>query len=495
MATLLMQNWNWEIVENMLYNSASKLFTADCLLTDSHGEPFSLSTVAPDTVLLLLYHYPCRPNISVNYLYMWKLLEEVVKHDHQLPFKMIYVGKCSEELSKGLAERIMAYASVDSDAHLFLKKAFNVKVASSIDCPEFVVTEVVADEEGRKHFSTWKNIKNSFVDFLLSKSRLYSGLQKLTEAPQENVKLLSALFDTAESTSSTFVRSYTENIGVDQLHGKRVLLFISIMDKHHVMDAEQLFYSLTEIYLKAKSNDDMEILSIPIPAEVRGEEPRQDDLDEFESTLRKVPWPVLRNPWSLKTEVYYFFEREWSELNPAILVVVEPNGRISNENALPLVKKWGAEVYPFSEEKIEQLEQQTPPRLREEESVAEPSDEIQGLTPDNTDSVTRVIAPPHPSGRIGWVLLGVLSTTDSFTLMPPILYEDSSSPHPSYSLPVTLFVSTGGEGRMRVDAPVDLRGTSGTGIMVPMWSGCDFELEDLFTQTGTIFLPRLPRYF
>ena len=212
MATLLMQNWNWEIVENMLYNSASKLFTADCLLTDSHGEPFSLSTVAPDTVLLLLYHYPCRPNISVNYLYMWKLLEEVVKHDHQLPFKMIYVGKCSEELSKGLAERIMAYASVDSDAHLFLKKAFNVKVASSIDYPEFVVTEVVADEEDRKHFSNWKNIEHSFVDFLLSKSRLYSDLQKLTEAPQENVKLLSALFDTAESTSSTFVRSYTENV-------------------------------------------------------------------------------------------------------------------------------------------------------------------------------------------------------------------------------------------------------------------------------------------
>lgn len=218
-----------------------------------------------------------------------------------------------------------------------------------------MVTEVAADEEGRKHFSTWKHITGSCVDFLLSKSTLYSNFKKLIETPQEsNVKLLRALFDTAESrTNSIFVRNYTEHIGVDGFPGKTVLLFISVMDQHP-------FQYLTEVYSKVKANDDMEIISIPIPAEVRGglQKRGEDhaDLSGFEIILRSVPWPVLRNPWLLKTEVFYFFQREWSELNPAILVVVEPNGTIRNKNALPLVEKWGAEAYPFTEQKTKQLE-------------------------------------------------------------------------------------------------------------------------------------------
>ncbi|KAH9291596.1 hypothetical protein KI387_043216, partial [Taxus chinensis] len=202
-----------------------------------------------------------------------KLLEEVVKHEHPPPFQMIYVGKYSGELSKSFAERIMAYASVDSDAYLFLKKAFNVKVASSNEAsvllllamkkvhPQLWLPEVVADEEGRKHFSTWEDITDSCDNFCCPKSRLYSELQKLTEQPQEsNVKLLRALFDSEESrTSSIFVRNYTENMGVDELHGKTVLLLISDMVEHP-------FQSLKEIYSKINTNDDIEILSIPIPA-------------------------------------------------------------------------------------------------------------------------------------------------------------------------------------------------------------------------------------
>ncbi|KAH9303616.1 hypothetical protein KI387_008020, partial [Taxus chinensis] len=267
----------WKNVETVVNKAASKLLSGECLLTDSRGEPFSLSTLSPNTLLLVI---------------------------------------------------------------------------------------VVADEEGRKHFSNGKILRIQ-CEFFLSNSTLYFDLQKLTESPlqESNVRLLKALFaDNEESTtSSIFVRNYTENIAVDQLHGKTVLLLISDMDEHP-------FQSLKDIYSKVKSSDDVEILSIPIPVDVRGR-PRQrlqhqveelpdSDLAGFEIILRNVPWPVLRNPWSLKTEVYYFFEREWGELNPGRLVVVDPNGKICNKNALPLVDTWEAQVYPFSEENMNQLEQQ-----------------------------------------------------------------------------------------------------------------------------------------
>ncbi|KAH9307411.1 hypothetical protein KI387_035322, partial [Taxus chinensis] len=399
-------SWNnAKNVNNVMNNAASNLFGGEWLLTDPRGEPFSLSTVSPNTPLLVLYDYPCRENIYADNPYKSKLLEEVVKHEHTTPFQMIYVGNCVGELSKHLAERIMAYAPVDSDADLFFKKAFYFKVHSSIESPQVVLTEVVADEEGRKHFSTWENI--DLVDFLLSKSKFYSHLEKLTKTPQEsNVKLLRALFNSAESkTSSIFIKNYTENVEVDQLHGKTVLLYISV-DEHGVMD-EHLFKSLTEIYSKSKTNDEMEILSIPIPAEVRSEleRPPGSDLAGLESILRNVPWPVLRNPWSLKTEVYYFLlGNYWGECIPAILTVVEPNGRICKKNALPLVKRWGADVYPFTHEKMEQLQAaldesgdtywQDRSRSAEESSSSEESsrsDESEGSTDENGSPEGRTV--------------------------------------------------------------------------------------------------------
>ncbi|KAH9307423.1 hypothetical protein KI387_035334 [Taxus chinensis] len=360
-------------VENVLNMGASKLLSGDqSLLTDSRGEPFSLSTVAPNTLLLVMYDEE-HENAWES---PWRLLEEIVKHEHSLiHFQIIYVGKYFGQLSQSFADRIMGCASHESEARLLLYK---IQQLTSASYPHLLVTEVVLDEEGHKHFSKWKNIRDP-DEFFLSKSKLYADLHKLTQPSVEaesNVKLLRALFaDDAESTSSSvFVRSYTENIGVDQLYGKTVLLLISVMDEHP-------FQSLTEIYSKVKSSsDDLEILSIPIPVEVRGRplhrskrqlenmELPESDLAGFESILRNVPWPVLRNPWLLKIAVYYFIEREWGVLNPGILVVVNPNGRICSKNALPLVETWGSKVLPFSEEKMKQLEEM---KQVEQESVEE----------------------------------------------------------------------------------------------------------------------------
>ncbi|KAH9307410.1 hypothetical protein KI387_035321 [Taxus chinensis] len=357
----------WKNVDNLY----SKLLSEEYLFTDIRGEPFSLSTVEPNTLLLVMYDEQDKDSSAGS----WTLLEEVVKQEHSLtPFKMIYVGKYFRQLSKGFTDRIMACASLQSDASSLLFKVLQVTTATYDYLPKFLVTEVLLDEEGRKCFSKWKNIRDS-DEFLLSNSKLYSDLKKLTQpaVQKSNVKLLKALFaDVAESTaSSIFFRNYTESTGIDQLHGKTVLLLISVMDEHP-------FECLKEIYSKVISSDNLEILSIPIPVDVRGQpycrsrlhqlELPDSDLAGFENILRNVPWPVLRNPWLLKLTVYYFIEREWGRLNPGILVVVDPNGRICHKNALPLLETWGSQVLPFSEEKMKQLEQR---KQVEQESLEE----------------------------------------------------------------------------------------------------------------------------
>lgn len=57
----------------------------------------------------------------------------------------------------------------------------------------------------------------------------------------------------------------------------------------------------------------MEMISIPIHDEVQGayQMSLSSNLAELESTLRKVLWPVVQNPWSLKIEVCYFLIGEY----------------------------------------------------------------------------------------------------------------------------------------------------------------------------------------
>ncbi|XP_057847217.1 uncharacterized protein LOC131057042 [Cryptomeria japonica] len=169
----------------------------------------------------------------------WRLLEEIV-----LLFQMIYVGKHFGELSKKIADRILAYASEESDAFSLLYSLLEVNGDyPSHFLSNFVLTDVVTDEEDSKHFSKWEDTTHSCVESWLTESSFYSELHNMTIEPQDsNEKLLRTLISSAESrTSAVFLRNYIEKVGVDQLRGKTVLLLISLIDEHP-------FESLKEIY-------------------------------------------------------------------------------------------------------------------------------------------------------------------------------------------------------------------------------------------------------
>eukprot|EP01018_Ginkgo_biloba_P001072 Gb_13428 [translate_table: standard] len=332
-------------VDNILNKLASRFFSDEWLLTDSHGEPFCSSTLATNTVLLVMLDSD--PSDSQA----WPWLEKVLLEEVQITsdnFQLIYVGQHFTELPISIKERILAYASYNSMVVMFFNKALSIfgnKEYSDLYYDKtssfFISMKVGEDERGYKSFSSWKDISQYYLlkEFILSRSETYLYIKNLVETnsiegSDSHVKLLGALLQTPEEPNSPLIKNSTEKMSVDDLQGKLILLLIGGAHDHP-------FWSLTEMYVESHDGYNYEIVSIPIRTE--------QDWYYFEGILNSVPWPVISNPRSIKSGLLYFFEKDWkySPFSP-ILVVVEPNGRISNKNALPMVERLGVEAHPFT---------------------------------------------------------------------------------------------------------------------------------------------------
>ena len=117
-----------------------------------------------------------------------------------------------------------------------------------------------------------------------------------------------------------------------------------------------------------KDSFNLEVISIPFV------QPNTNiRLDVFEEFSGDVPWLVLQNPWVLTRAVKHFLIKEcipnqrfylWEgQLNimcGSIITIVEPNGKVftSPKPVLPLLDRWGAKFYPFTMEKIKELEEE-----------------------------------------------------------------------------------------------------------------------------------------
>jgi len=93
----------------------------------------------------------------------------------------------------------------------------------------------------------------------------------------------------------------------------------------------------------------------------------------FEQFSGDAPWLVLQNPWMLSTAVNYFLIKGclrdqdydlWGEENPimymSIITVIKPNGKVftADKPVLPLLDRWGPKAYPFTVDRIKELEEE-----------------------------------------------------------------------------------------------------------------------------------------
>jgi len=353
----------------------------DCLLTNGQGEPFHLSDhLCADSLFLVIYD----KSNDIDYDFPWPLFEETID-EIQTKFEIIYIGDNFNKLSWKVNGKIVGHMDKGVGASDVL-----AKLVSMAD---------VADQKGQlADYGTWyfqmrmkmtgdekgadyrPLTSREVEEFLLSNCRSYQRLKQLeARSGESNIELLRELFATGKGqTTHIFQKNYVsqkasnENskpfaCGVEELKGKRIFLDIRPLD----MCYDIRLGSLIQLYNTMKESFNLEVISIPFVQPNRS----SIRLDVFEEFAGDVPWLVLQNPGVLTRTVKYFLIKEcipdqgyylWKDelkiIHGSIIIIIEPNGKVFTSPkpvfVLPLLDRWGAKTYPFTMEKIKELEEE-----------------------------------------------------------------------------------------------------------------------------------------
>jgi len=132
-------------------------------------------------------------------------------------------------------------------------------------------------------------------------------------------------------------------IKVSELKGKTVLLYFSA---HWCPPCREFLPKLIDAYLKIKTQDSdaLEVVFISSDRD-------QDSFDEF---FAEMPWLALPFGDSRKE----FLSRKFKVAGIPKLVAIGPSGQTVTKEARDLVGLYGADAYPFTEERIKEIEAQ-----------------------------------------------------------------------------------------------------------------------------------------
>lgn len=87
-----------------------------------------------------------------------------------------------------------------------------------------------------------------------------------------------------------------------------------------------------------------EIVWIPILEQVT-----TASLTQFSEKQKQMPWLSPSNPKSISNVIIRIVKEEWNFRKESIAVVLNPQGKVENKNAMPMIRVWGFEAFPFTE--------------------------------------------------------------------------------------------------------------------------------------------------
>ncbi|KAE9607996.1 putative sieve element occlusion [Lupinus albus] len=173
-------------------------------------------------------------------------------------------------------------------------------------------------------------------------------LSLVDEVQTDNQKVLNLLFASNNYLSLKDCPTQVK-LGVSELKKKIVLLLIS---------KPQLF-SVEELLLLAQQTSDhhlsesYKIVWVPLPSSDTSWTDAEDSSFSFLSD--SLPWYAIWKPRSLNSAVVNYIREEWNYKEEPLMVVLDSNGKVTNSNALDMIKIWGAESFPFSASKEAEL--------------------------------------------------------------------------------------------------------------------------------------------
>lgn len=182
----------------------------------------------------------------------------------------------------------------------------------------------------------------------------FATLRLLFETPhQDNSKVLKAMFCSKDDPLPLFDGSSKQRVSIEVLRRKIVLLYIT--DVHNVPDQELVIFE--QMYQESRQDStrlesQYELVWIPV---VDKAIPWNDVKPKFEKLQSMMSCYSLYDPSLLEPATIRYIKEVWLFKTKPILVVLDPQGKVVNLNAIPMMWIWGSLAYPFSSSREEAL--------------------------------------------------------------------------------------------------------------------------------------------
>ena len=138
------------------------------------------------------------------------------------------------------------------------------------------------------------------------------------------------------------------------LRKKIVLLYIT--DLRHVSDQELMIFE--QMYQEsrqesARLESQYEVVWLPVVDKAKPW--TQVKKNKFERLQSMMPWYSLYDPSLLEPATIRYIKEVWLFNAKSITVVLDPQGKVVNLNAIHMMWIWGSLAYPFSSSREEAL--------------------------------------------------------------------------------------------------------------------------------------------
>ncbi|KAL9246535.1 hypothetical protein vseg_020056 [Gypsophila vaccaria] len=169
----------------------------------------------------------------------------------------------------------------------------------------------------------------------------------------DNMKVLRALISSKEDLLPLLEGSSKKRVGIDVLRRKNVLLLISDLDitNEEILILDQMYQESKQHPGRLESH--YEIVWIPVVD--RTHPWTEQSQHQFEEVQKMMLWYSLYHPSLLDPAVFKYIKEVWHFDKKPKLVVLDPQGRVVNPNALHMMWIWGSMAFPFTSAREEAL--------------------------------------------------------------------------------------------------------------------------------------------
>uniref|UniRef100_A0A6M2F1U4 Sieve element occlusion N-terminal domain-containing protein n=1 Tax=Populus davidiana TaxID=266767 RepID=A0A6M2F1U4_9ROSI len=175
----------------------------------------------------------------------------------------------------------------------------------------------------------------------------YLTLVRLLESVHiDNMKILKALIYAKDDQLPLFDGSTKKRASLDLLRRKSVLLLISDLEPSH-----EEFSMLQQMYSEAReqpgrTESQYEIVWLPVmDRSTPWNETKKKQFEDFQSSM---PWYSVYDPSLLEVAVIRYIKEVWHFNKKPLLVVLDPQGKVVNPNAIHMMWIWGSLAFPFT---------------------------------------------------------------------------------------------------------------------------------------------------